>query len=405
MPLPINWEEQRRQQEYHNWKASRDALRSMPQGVNTGHGGRKDRTALITTVVVLAGVLLCLILLNLLTGCASRAPQASEITQLYDTALYSISLADPERFELAGNGSITVGLPFYNPGNEDSGGTELYSLCLQDGTVTGQKLFDLDRPARLLGVDPQDGVWVYDEAIYRFDQAGTRLLELEPPYPLEQSGVFGFADDGSYTYLLCSFRDRMDSWILIYDRQGSLRFSSELTDYCRETLGYIPREAEWAEELEGRESDQLLSMLFPDGPTDSAMLTTLRDGSAVLVLIRKSPVDSERYCILCTMEADFSLTPVWYYPISDEGGVPYGLPMASPEDRYDLLSPQKDALYGIDLTAETLTPLAEWSELETGPIWFTGWSKGVSLSPDGRLWSLEVSRDGAVIRSVGPMAG
>ena len=79
--------------------------------------------------------------------------------------------------------------------------------------------------------------------------------------------------------------------------------------------------------------------------------------------------------------------------------------MASPDDRYDLLSPQKDALYGISLESETLTPLAGWSQLETSPSWFTGWANSVGLGPDGNIWSLEYSREDEkyVVRSIGPI--
>ena len=78
--------------------------------------------------------------------------------------------------------------------------------------------------------------------------------------------------------------------------------------------------------------------------------------------------------------------------------------MASPEDQYELLSPQKDALYGISLDTGKLTALAGWTQLQSNASWFDGWANSVGMGPDGRLWSLEYSKeeDGYVVRSIGP---
>ena len=105
------------------------------------------------------------------------------------------------------------------------------------------------------------------------------------------------------------------------------------------------------------------------------------------------------------IQEDCSIVPVMYYPVENEGGIPYGLPMVSPDAQYNLLSPQKDALYGINLEAGTLTALAGWTQLDTSPSWFTGWADSVDLGPDGRIWSVEWSKDqdAYIIRSIGPI--
>jgi len=64
MPSPINWDEQKRQQEFRNWKTSQQALNQMPKGVKTKGEGRKDRKTLITTIAVLAALFLVLVLLS-----------------------------------------------------------------------------------------------------------------------------------------------------------------------------------------------------------------------------------------------------------------------------------------------------------------------------------------------------
>ena len=75
-------------------------------------------------------------------------------------------------------------------------------------------------------------------------------------------------------------------------------FSKELTTYCQGTAGYIPREAEWEEELEGREDDFLLSMLFADGPNDSVMLEQCYPGWE----------DDMRHYLFCEEMNDAALT-------------------------------------------------------------------------------------------------
>ena len=350
-----------------------------------------------------------LLAFGLMAACTDQPRKEPQIEATYDSVQYKLDLPESSSYQLAGNGRNTVILPFSNNGDAGDanvhGGTAMYRMALEGDTAKGILAGELEKPAELLGMDDEDGIWFYDGSLRRVDLEGTETLSIEPPYPLWQNGVFGFADDGKYTYFLCWFKNPDESQILIYDRTGNLVFSQELTAYCQGTAGYIPREEEWAEELEGREDDYLLSMLFADSPNDSVMLSWLRNGGAVVTIIRKSPIDGERYCILCPIQEDFSITPVMYYEVESEGGIPYGLPMVSPDDRYDLLSPQKDALYGISLESGTLTPLVGWTQLNSSPSWFNGWANSVGMGPDGRIWSLEYSREDEkyVVRSIGPI--
>ena len=353
-----------------------------------------------------------LLALFLLAGCTDQPREEPKIEAVYDSTFIEMDLPQSMSYELAGNGQHTVILPFNNNGDGGEsnvhGGTALYEMTTTENKAIGQLIAELERPAELLGMDQADGVWFYDGVIHRMNLNGEEVLRIELPYPLWQNGIFGFADDGAYTYLLCWFREPDESQILIYDREGNMVFSKELTTYCQGTAGYIPREAEWEEELEGREDDFLLSMLFADGPNDSVMLEQCYDGQTTLTIIRKSPIDGERYCILCRIQEDFSIVPVMYYPVENEGGIPYGLPMVSPDAQYDLLSPQKDALYGINLEEGTLTALAGWTQLDTSPswFWFSGWANSVAPGPDGRIWSVEWSRkaDAYILRAIGPIS-
>lgn len=60
----FNFDDQKRQQQYLNWKASQNALEKMPKDVKTKGEDRKDKKALITTVVIIAAVFAILILLS-----------------------------------------------------------------------------------------------------------------------------------------------------------------------------------------------------------------------------------------------------------------------------------------------------------------------------------------------------
>ena len=354
-------------------------------------------------------IMILLLAICLLASCTSVPGKEPQIEARYNSASYDLMLPESTSYEIEGNGRNAVIMPFSNnadPGeNNVYGGTSLYKMTQNGKSVTGTLFAELEHPAILLGMDRTDGIWLYNGIVQRLSLEGEQTLSIELPYPLWQNGVFGFANDGKYTWLLCWFRDPDESQILAYDSEGTLVYSQELTTYCQGTLGLLPREEEWAEELEGREDDFLLSMLFPDGPQDSVMLTELRNGSVAVALIRKSPIDGECYCILCPIQEDFSIKPVMYYEVDSDSGIPYGLPIASPEDEYDLLSPQKDALYGVDIENGTITPLAGWTALDTGPSWFTGWANSVSLGPDGRIWSLEYVPDQKkeIVRTIGPV--
>lgn len=64
MPTPINWDEQKRQQQYLNWRASQNALNKMPKDVKPKGPGRRDWKTLITTVVIFAVLIAGLVLLG-----------------------------------------------------------------------------------------------------------------------------------------------------------------------------------------------------------------------------------------------------------------------------------------------------------------------------------------------------
>lgn len=358
----------------------------------------------------LTSIIMLLLIFGLLAACTDQPREEPQIEAVYDSVMYKLDLPESFPYELAGNGRNTVMLPFSNNGeNGDAnvhGGTAIYRMNIEGDTAKGTLVRELEKPAELLGMDGNDGIWLYDGSLRRIDLDGTETLAIELPYPLWQNGVFGFADDGDYTYFLCCFKNPDESQILVYDKTGDLVFSQELTEYCQDTAGFIPQEEEWAEDLEGREDDFLMSLLFAEGPIDSVRLSQGRNGSPVVTIIRKSPIDGERYCILCPIQEDFSIVPVMYYEVENESGIPYGVPMASPEDQYDLLSPQKDALYGISLDAGKLTALAGWTQLQSNASWFDGWANSVGMGPDGRIWSLEYSKeeDGYVVRSIGPKA-
>lgn len=64
MPGHFNIDEQKRQQQYLNWKASQNALNNLPKDVKTKGQGSHDRKALLTTVGVIAAIVVALVVLS-----------------------------------------------------------------------------------------------------------------------------------------------------------------------------------------------------------------------------------------------------------------------------------------------------------------------------------------------------
>lgn len=64
MPGHFNIDEQKRQQQFLNWKASQNALNKLPKNVKTKGEGRRDRKALLSTVCIIAAIVIALLVLS-----------------------------------------------------------------------------------------------------------------------------------------------------------------------------------------------------------------------------------------------------------------------------------------------------------------------------------------------------
>ena len=60
----INPDEQKRLQDFRNWNTTQQALDALPKNVKTKAPGRRDRRTLLTTLAVIAALLLGLLLLS-----------------------------------------------------------------------------------------------------------------------------------------------------------------------------------------------------------------------------------------------------------------------------------------------------------------------------------------------------
>lgn len=186
---------------------------------------------------------------------------------------------------------------------------EVYAVSAGETTVTMLPLFEIKEcvNATLIGMDGEDGVWfsVYDDSTnelnaLRFDLNG----ELKQSIPLSDYGVIGVYDfvwDQDQIYF-AAVTERDTSCILVFDREFALTKTLPVTDVSKATEGYLPMEAEWEEELEGRDGDSFYEMLFPDGAQDCLQLCKYTDGSIGILIDRGDPFSFEKYVIPCTVD-------------------------------------------------------------------------------------------------------
>ena len=389
--------------------------RTAADGLVKAKGTKKQ---LIGTIVGVLAAALFLVFLAHLSGCGPKERDAG-IAAVYGSRSLSLSGTVPASmyYELAGNGKQAVILPCSNNGEDGAanitGGSSLCGLRVSDGTLRSEGNWDLPEGSHLLGMDPAGNVWLTAERgskIYRLDPETGTLGGMDPGVQIARNGVFGFGTDGGAAWFLVETTAGEHRVLALAPEQvgtGQILFDQNLETWCQGTVGYLPREADWAEELEGREEDLLLSMLFPEGPQDSLCFVTTRWGDLKLALIRKSPIDAESWCILCGIRSDFTLEPELCYEMDTEAGFSYGMPVPATAAPYDLLIPRKDGLYGL-LPGGAQEPLADWEDLGTSALWFTKEGlMGCEFCPgtDGSLWLLTMDGDEQVLRALGPLEG
>ena len=333
----------------------------------------------------------------LLTGCTREVDAQWLTADRYQTVQYS---SDLEKMHyITGNGTHLVAA---NITLQDSG-KGLYLLTQDGDAMTGTFLSDYHglEDYGLLGMDGADGIWISGHnqedhgMALRLDLDGQETLAIEFGPLAMHTGIYGFTWDAEHYYFLVQFHPAMpeDSYetrFLVYDQQGSQIFSQSLPEFCMPSVGFLPREEDWAEELEGRDEDHLMSMLFPEGPTNDVVLIRLQDGTPTALIFRKSPIDGERYGIICPIGTDFSMEPVYYYPVDTTSGMFLGCPVLSPEPEYDLLVANLDGLLGIQIEEQTAVPLASWDTLDYPAMDLAGTYLPYSvlqsaLGPDG-VW-------------------
>lgn len=309
--------------------------------------------------------------LLLLTACGQKQAAPADFTPAYTAK--QLPLDCPDISHIRGNGHIMVGARF------DSGTDgALCLLDLSDNSVTATQFSDFHglQYYDLLGIDGADGIWTTGTAedghsfAVRLDTTGKVQLTLDFEPEVINFGISGFTwDDEHYYFLVESWavdaEEPLTTDLRVYDLEGKEVFRRGLSDYCLDIAGYLPQEADWLEDLEGREGDWLLEMLYPDGPVDEVGLLRLRDGRPGLLISRKSPTEAECYGIVCPMDpADFSITPAMYYPIdtTDTGRLFSYFESALPD--YDLLVNRKDGLYGLKLSDQSETLLFLWDSID-----------------------------------------
>lgn len=270
---------------------------------------------------------------------------------------------------MAGNGSYIVGANL----TLQSADRGLYLLVPDGNTMISSFISDYHGLENydLLGIDDENCIWIAGHnsenhgLALQLNLNGQVLSTLDFGENVCPTGIFSFTWDPKYYYFLVQFLsvDTYGTQFLVFDRQGNPVFSQSLPDLCAPTQGYLPRESEWAEELEGRDEDYLMSMLFPDGPINDVVLTRLQDGSPTVLIFRKSPIDGECYGIICPIRENFSIEPVYSYSVDLTSGMRLGIPIPSPDPSYDLLIANLDGLLGIQIQEQASVPLASWDTL------------------------------------------
>lgn len=360
--------------------------------------------------------ILCLTLaLLLFCGCGSK-----ELDSVWLQADAFTAAAYPTNFKdflhLKSSGDCIVGAKYNSEGAIGS----LYQLSLEGGAVQIAPFSSTPALASsdLLGVDGQGGVWIagtdsrLHSLILRLDETGQETLQIDLGTDVPGRNVFGFTWDEDHYYFLAYFwstdpSEYMQCNLLVYDHQGQALCRRPLKEDLVSTAGYLPREAEWLEELEGRDEDYLLSMMYPEGPQDTVGLLRLQDGTPALFICRKSPIDAERYGIICPLDKDFSAAPVCYYPIEATSGADQLCTyFESQFPAYGLLVSGADGLKGLSLSDGSTTPLVSWSALEVSATTFASTQPCVPdtccSGPDGALWMESWAESGYVYTVLTP---
>ncbi len=341
--------------------------------------------------------ILCLVLiLCLLCGCGGETPDSAWLqADGYTISTYNTESQD--NLSLKSNGDLVVGAKY-----DYQGDGALYTLSLQDGVVSTEWISDFQglQYYNLLGVDGDNGIFITGTnsqdrvCVLRLDEQGQETLRIDMDATVPDQGVYSFTWDAEHYYFLVNrWSDKpevaYDSFLEVYDHQGQLIDQRDLAHSLASTAGYLPQEDEWMEELEGREEDLLLSQLFPEGPQDSVGLLRLGDGTLGMLICRKSPIDGERYGILCPMDAQYAFAPACYYPIVSLDGWPLTTFFESREPEYALLINTKEGLMGLSLDGSA-TPLFAWSTMDFSPQNLTAMQPGTAddtcTGPGNTLW-------------------
>lgn len=341
--------------------------------------------------------ILCLALfLLLLCGCVGNEPDPAWIrADSYTASTYNAGSQD--NLSLKSNGDFVVGVHYTG---EHTG--DLYRLALQDGQVSTTYLCDFHglTAFNLLGVDGSNGIFVTGTdsqgtvCVLRLDEQGRETLCIGMDATVPDRGVYSFTWDQDHYYFLVNRwsedpKTAYNSYLEVYDHQGQLVIQTDLAHSLASTAGFLPREAEWMEELEGRDEDYLLSQLYPEGPQDSVGLLRLSDGTPGMLICRKSPIDGERYGILCPMDGTFSVTPACCYPIVSRDGWPLATYFESRAPEYALLVNAEEGLLGLRPDGST-TPLFAWKAIDFSPQNLTASQPGPAdctcTGPGGTLW-------------------
>lgn len=339
-------------------------------------------------------LILCMLLC--LSGCVQPKAAPSGYTPAYSVSTVPFEADIPSFYRIFGNGSLTLGVAVrnYDKGTSDT----CYALECVSGSVTSSYLF---APEHLfwgtcLGIDGQNGIWYQGQDaqtsthLVRYNTSGSELLNIDLGDQLPLDAVYAFSWDSDSYYFLARGND--DAWLIRFDPNGQELFRRSLAEYAKDTVGYLDVEEDWLEDLEGREGEPLLEMLFPQGPVNQIGLLRFQDGSVGMMIRRQSPIDAEAYGIICTLEDNCSrAVPQYAYELETEYSICLCTYFESATPDYDLLVTSVHGLYGINLQKQDKTLLLTWEDADYSPAElsdsiFPSLPPRACPAPGGGLW-------------------
>jgi hypothetical protein len=311
--------------------------------------------------------------LSLLTGCSSDASIPSkqeEQEAMYDLSVYESSV--PTAFSFVSNGTAAAAISM--DGSVDYTG-QIFDLDFGEtvDAVPALKFSDYT-DVDLLGLDADGGYWVCGDAndecfLLHTDAQGELLLRVNLNEQGDIYAVRSFASDQQYIYLTveCAkesplgVRGLYDA-LYVYTLEGEFVTSKYFEEIKEATIGYLDVEEDWMEDMEGLSAYP--EELFGSQVKDRYQFVTLSDRQVGLIIERRSPIGTESYYIICTLEpGTLEVTPQFSYEVDVLATEAYNFPISGAGTDYDLLMWEPDGIFGVDLTQKDYQLIQPWDTL------------------------------------------